>query len=160
MTSVPLEHHHRTIYVCSFQFWLFCGFQVREAEPTHSQRKWDMRGSADTPRAGSPNSANPAWQRERERERGGNRICPSDCFKHPKARQNTPWPESKRTIPTEQPPLFGEVSANFCGLRVPRGQRDGSLGCILGFLDRSSSSVVLTRLSGPCSRSTTSQKIG
>jgi hypothetical protein len=43
---------------------------------------------------------------------------------------------------------------------VPRGQRDGSLGRILGFLDRSatflssSSSVVLTRLSGPRSRPT------
>jgi hypothetical protein len=31
------------------------------------------------------------------------------------------------TIPTERPPLVGEVSANFCGERVPRGQRDGSL---------------------------------
>jgi hypothetical protein len=26
----------------------------------------------------------------------------------------------------EQPPLFGEVSANFCGERVSRGQRNGS----------------------------------
>jgi hypothetical protein len=33
----------------------------------------------------------------------------------------------ERTIPTEQPPLVGEVTANFCGKRVPRGQRDGSL---------------------------------
>jgi hypothetical protein len=33
----------------------------------------------------------------------------------------------ERTIPTERPPLAGEVIANFCGLRVPRGQRDGSL---------------------------------
>jgi hypothetical protein len=31
------------------------------------------------------------------------------------------------TVPTERPPLVGEVCANFCGLRVPRGQRDGSL---------------------------------
>jgi hypothetical protein len=31
------------------------------------------------------------------------------------------------TIPTERPPLVGEVIANFCGYRVPRGQRDGSL---------------------------------
>jgi hypothetical protein len=33
----------------------------------------------------------------------------------------------ERTIPTERPPLLGEVIANLCGLRVPRGQRDGSL---------------------------------
>jgi hypothetical protein len=33
----------------------------------------------------------------------------------------------KRTILTERQQLVGEVSANFCGLRVPRGQRDGSL---------------------------------
>jgi hypothetical protein len=30
----------------------------------------------------------------------------------------------KRTIPTERPPLVGEASANFCGYRVARGQRD------------------------------------
>jgi hypothetical protein len=33
----------------------------------------------------------------------------------------------ERTTPTERPPLVGEVIANFCGLRVPRGQRNGSL---------------------------------
>jgi hypothetical protein len=33
----------------------------------------------------------------------------------------------ERTIPTERPPLVGEVNANFCGWRVPRGQGDGSL---------------------------------
>jgi hypothetical protein len=33
----------------------------------------------------------------------------------------------ERTIPTERLPLVGKVIANFCGLRVPRGQRDGSL---------------------------------
>jgi hypothetical protein len=27
---------------------------------------------------------------------------------------------------TERPPLVGEVSANFCGERVPRGQRNRS----------------------------------
>jgi hypothetical protein len=31
----------------------------------------------------------------------------------------------ERTIPTERPPLVGEVSANFCGLRMSRGQRNG-----------------------------------
>jgi hypothetical protein len=71
----------------------------------------------------------------------------------------------KRTIPTEWPPLLSEVSANFCGEKVPRGQCDGSLRpCSrlsrtkpLLFLP-SSSSVVLTRLSGPRPRTTTSQK--
>jgi hypothetical protein len=67
----------------------------------------------------------------------------------------------------ERPPLLGEVSANFfLGYRVPLGQRDGSLMSYsrfsrpepLLFLS-SSSSVVLTRLSGPRSRPTTSQKI-
>jgi hypothetical protein len=39
----------------------------------------------------------------------------------------TPWPLArKRTIPTERPPLGGEVSANFGGQRVSRGQRNGS----------------------------------
>jgi hypothetical protein len=33
----------------------------------------------------------------------------------------------KRTIPTERPPLVGEVNTNFCGKRVPRGQRDRPL---------------------------------
>jgi hypothetical protein len=32
-----------------------------------------------------------------------------------------------RNIPTERPPFVGEVIANFCGLRVPRGQRGGTL---------------------------------
>jgi hypothetical protein len=30
----------------------------------------------------------------------------------------------ERTIPTEQPPLVGEVSANVCGYRVSRGQHN------------------------------------
>jgi hypothetical protein len=72
----------------------------------------------------------------------------------------------ERTIPTERPPLVENVSAKFCGQRVPRGQRDGSLRQYshlswqepLFFLS-SSSSIVLTRLSGPRSRPTASQKI-
>jgi hypothetical protein len=32
----------------------------------------------------------------------------------------------KRTIPTERPPLVGEVSANFSRYRVLRDQRNGS----------------------------------
>jgi hypothetical protein len=31
----------------------------------------------------------------------------------------------KRTIPPERPSLVDEVSANFCGWRVSRGQRNG-----------------------------------
>jgi hypothetical protein len=30
----------------------------------------------------------------------------------------------KRTIQSVRPPRFGEVSANFCGERVSRGQRN------------------------------------
>jgi hypothetical protein len=68
----------------------------------------------------------------------------------------------ERTIPTERPPLVGEVIANFLRKRVPRGQRNGYLrpyslfsrqGLLLLYL--SNSSVVLTRLSGPRSRPTT-----
>jgi hypothetical protein len=33
----------------------------------------------------------------------------------------------ERTIPTERPPLVSDVSANFWGWRVTRGQCDGSL---------------------------------
>jgi hypothetical protein len=33
----------------------------------------------------------------------------------------------ERTIPTERPPLVGEMIATFCEQSVPRGQRDGSL---------------------------------
>jgi hypothetical protein len=37
----------------------------------------------------------------------------------------------QRTIPTERPPLVGEVSANFSGLRVPRGQHNESPGPLI-----------------------------
>jgi hypothetical protein len=78
--------------------------------------------------------------------------------------QYRPSSVCERTIPTERALLFGEVSANFCGQLVPLG-RDGSLQPYsqisrqeaLLFLS-SSSSIVLTRLSGPCSKPT-SQKI-
>jgi hypothetical protein len=39
----------------------------------------------------------------------------------------------ERTIPTERPPLVGEVIANLYGWRMPRGQRDGSLRPYSGF---------------------------
>jgi hypothetical protein len=67
----------------------------------------------------------------------------------------------ERTIPTERPP-----PADFCGFKVSRVQRDGSLRPYSRFSTMepllflpSSSSIVLTRLSGPRSRHTTSQKI-
>jgi hypothetical protein len=61
--------------------------------------------------------------------------------------------------------FVGEFSAHLRGYGVPRGQRDGSPTAVISvsrpepllFLP-SSSSVVLTRLSGPRSRPTTSQK--
>jgi hypothetical protein len=37
----------------------------------------------------------------------------------------------------ERPPLVGEVSASFCGRRVPRVSVTDLYGRILGFLDRS-----------------------
>jgi hypothetical protein len=63
---------------------------------------------------------------------------------------------------TELPPLGGELSANFCGYKSSRGFRNGSPQTYsrvprpepLLFLP-SSSSVVLTSLSGPRSRPTT-----
>jgi hypothetical protein len=72
-----------------------------------------------------------------------------------------PWPESASEL--YRPSEIGEVSARFCPLF---GQRDGSplqyfrisrLGPL--FFLPSSSSIVLTRLSAPSSRPTTSQKI-
>jgi hypothetical protein len=68
--------------------------------------------------------------------------------------------------PTERPPHVNEVSDSFYGWRVSRSERDGSLRSysrfsrpdMLLFLS-SSSSVVLTRLSGLRSRPTTSKKI-
>jgi hypothetical protein len=72
----------------------------------------------------------------------------------------------KRTIPTERPPLVGEVSANFSGYRVSRGQRNESPRPLISifytgtatFLTNSSS-IIFTRLSGPRFRPTTSQKM-
>jgi hypothetical protein len=62
-------------------------------------------------------------------------------------------------MPTERPPLVGEVSADFWDRGVSRSQRGGSLRSYSRFYRQepllflsSSSSVVLTRLSGPRSR--------
>jgi hypothetical protein len=59
--------------------------------------------------------------------------CPLLCTRNTKLNSMV-WVR-ERTTPTERPPLVDEVIANF--LRMPRGQRDGSYGRILGFLDRS-----------------------
>jgi hypothetical protein len=42
----------------------------------------------------------------------------------------------KRTIPKERQPLVGEVSANFYGKKVSRGECDGPIVRNLGFLGR------------------------
>jgi hypothetical protein len=72
----------------------------------------------------------------------------------------------ERIIPTERPPLVGEVSANLCWQRgvvwsargIPTAVFSISRPERILFLP-GSSSVVLTRLRGPHSRSTTSQNI-
>jgi hypothetical protein len=71
----------------------------------------------------------------------------------------------KQTIPTERPPLVSEVTVNFGGERVSRGQHDGSqqpyprVSRLQPLLLPRISSIVLTRLSGPHSRPITSQNI-
>jgi hypothetical protein len=73
----------------------------------------------------------------------------------------------KRTIPTERLPLIGEVSANFLHIegvawsaqRIPTAVNLGFLDPEPLFFHSSSSSVILTSLSRPRSRLTTSQKI-
>jgi hypothetical protein len=72
----------------------------------------------------------------------------------------------KRTIPTERPQPAGEVSANLADRGCCVVSTTDPHGRNLGFLDpepllfhSSNSSVILTSLSGPRSRPTTSQKI-
>jgi hypothetical protein len=72
----------------------------------------------------------------------------------------------KRTIPTERPQPVGEIRANLADIRCRVVSATDPHGRILGFLDpelvlfhSSSSSIILTRLSGPRSRPTTSQKM-
>jgi hypothetical protein len=77
--------------------------------------------------------------------------------------KKTPWPQSASELyrPSDRR-LSAKLVSTFCGYRLPRGQRDESIRPYsrlsrpepLLFLP-SSSSVVLTRLSGPCSRITT-----
>jgi hypothetical protein len=43
-------------------------------------------------------------------------VLPNLNISYKTKRKQTPWLlVRKRTIPTERPPLVGEVSANFCG---------------------------------------------
>jgi hypothetical protein len=72
----------------------------------------------------------------------------------------------EQTIPIERQPLVGEVSANFWNRVCRVVSATDPYGRILAFLDRSctfffpsSSSIVLTRLSGHRSRPITFQKI-
>ena len=73
----------------------------------------------------------------------------------------------ERTIPTERPPPVGEVSANFLrieGCHVvsatdPHGRLISVFYTGAATFCSSSSSIDLTRLSGPRSRPTTTQKI-
>jgi hypothetical protein len=74
----------------------------------------------------------------------------------------SPWLESTSELYLPSDTLVSEVSAKFCGQTVPRGQRDGSLRSYSRLFRRqtllflpSSSSFVMTRLSGPRSRPTT-----
>jgi hypothetical protein len=79
----------------------------------------------------------------------------------------TPWPEfASELYRASDRRLSAKLVPTFADRGFPRGQRDGSLRPYSRFsrLDRllfflSSSSVVLTRLSGSRSRPTTSQKI-
>jgi hypothetical protein len=84
-------------------------------------------------------------------------------FEHLKAKKKTSmvWVR-ERTIPTERPPLVGNVIANFLRIegatwsawRIPTAVFSVFYTGAATFLS-SSSSVVLTRLSGPRSRPTT-----
>jgi hypothetical protein len=71
-----------------------------------------------------------------------------------------------RTTTTKRPPLVGEVSANFCWYRVSCGKRSGHPRQLISFSRlkpllflSSSSSIILTRMSGPRSRTIASQKM-
>jgi hypothetical protein len=50
-------------------------------------------------------------------------ACAQQCFQHNINNNNN----NNNDSPVELPPLVSEVSANFCGERVSRGQCDGYL---------------------------------
>jgi hypothetical protein len=84
-----------------------------------------------------------------------------------KKKKNSVALARKRTMPTERPPLVGEVSANFRDIEgVAWSKQRIPTAVDLAFLDTesllvhsSSSSLILTSQSGPRSRPTASQKI-
>jgi hypothetical protein len=55
----------------------------------------------------------------------------------------------ERTTPIERPPIVGEVSANFCELRVSRGQHNDPLSRILYFLDEKLADAISLQLCTP-----------
>ena len=72
----------------------------------------------------------------------------------------------ERTIPTERPPPSAKLVPTFADKGVSRGQRNGSPRPLISVFwtgastfYSSSSSIDLTRRSGPRSRPTTTQKI-
>jgi hypothetical protein len=75
-------------------------------------------------------SVSPCWRRPKI---GSMKKCIPDKSEDIKLRSNDNKQKKnsgalvrQRTIPTERPPLVGEVSANFSGQRVSRGQRNES----------------------------------
>jgi hypothetical protein len=63
------------------------------------------------------------WERQRNYQ---NSFCKWWIIQGPKLKKNSLASVRKRTIPTERPPLVGEVSVSFCGWRVLRDRRNGS----------------------------------
>jgi hypothetical protein len=86
-------------------------------------------------------------------------------IRHKNNKNQTPWPESvseiyrssDRSLPAKLVPTIADRGCHVVSVTDPYGRNLGFLEPLL-FLP-SSSSVVLTRLSGPRSRSTTSLKI-
>jgi hypothetical protein len=68
-------------------------------------------------------------------------YCNACLIKHKnKTNKQTPWPlVRKRTIPTERPPLVGEIQCQILRIEgLSRDQRGGSPTVVnLSFLDRS-----------------------
>jgi hypothetical protein len=115
-----------------------CCFEMPVAVGSSTGRRWKDLGSLTQAETSSGNSGYP-------RSSHGSVGIPSpSCTLDQRSNEiiisnnnNFMALVHERTIPTERPQLVGEVSANFCILRVLRGQRDGSLCRILGFQDRS-----------------------
>jgi hypothetical protein len=58
----------------------------------------------------------PSWSRLQGARRRGRHVCRKRQLTFNTLHKQTPWFQpAKRTIPTDRPPLVGEVSANFSG---------------------------------------------